>query len=317
MTISVKKIDFIKTFLIFILFVGIVLIPTASAAGSISDFPSYMLSQINDGVSNTIKKILTNEDGNNQFYKMMISNETDEMSATLKSAMAIITVIACLKIFVETFKSVAHTIERGMDIAETFFKASAGFLLRLILITRINDILSLIIDLGTWVVSQVSSIAPDVITDAITLEQLTGHSKGGITWWIQSTVILLIPFVFSIMMCLTATFASYSILIEIGLRKAMSPLAIVSIFDEGFRSPGARALKKLLAQFFRIALCLIVCAVGSELMSIALEEVLSGGNVLDSLAGCFTYVLKVIAINLTVLAFINKSAEIANDAVSV
>ena len=313
MTISVKKIDFLKYFSLIALFVGIILIPIASAAGSSSDFPSYMLNQINEGVTGVIQKTLTNEDGTNKFYTLMVSNNTDEMSSTINAAMTIVTAYACLKVLGSTIASAARSVERGIDVTETAFKSSAGFLMRMILVTRVRDILALITDLGISFIGLVCKVSPTVAVDSITLSQLTGREKGGITWWIQTTVILLIPFVLSIMMSLTATFTSYSILIEIGIRKAFSPLGIVSIFDDGFRGPGMRSVKKYLAVFIRIAICLIVCKIGSELMTAALQEVLDGGNVLDKLSDCFMYILTIIGINMSILAFINKGSEIAND----
>ena len=101
-------------------------------------------------------------------------------------------------------------------------------------------------------------------------------------------------------------------MIELGVRKAFAPFAIIDIYSEGMRSPGMRYLKRYLATFLKIAVCLLVCYLGIELMGISAEDNIAS---FDSLGDCLQYIFRIIAINFTVLGVMAKAGEYANDVV--
>lgn len=313
MVISKKQLYSIAAFCLIILFFGLFIIPTAFA-GAISDFPKYMLDTVNNGVIDTIKHNLTSNGGSNKFYNLMVSNDAAVRSAAIGAMMNATYAVSMLMVLIITFTKYFQQLEKGADPKESLYKAVASVCLIGIFVVNIDIFLGYVVQLGEWFIEQITSLSNTHPITAVTLEQITGKSSGGALWWMESVMILIIPWILSLLMCVVAQFIAFSILIELGVRKAFAPFAIVDIYSEGMRSPGVRYLKRYLATFLKIAICLIVCYFGVELMGISAEENIAN---FDSLGDCLQYIFRVIAINFTVLGVMAKAGEYANDVVGV
>lgn len=313
MIISKKNVQVFTACLLFFLFVGIFAIPAAHAGGTFSDFPKYMLDTINSGVTDSIKSNLSKD---SSFYKLMVYD--DGGSQTIKIIMGVIYGFAFIRILIMTGVKTAGMLEKGMDFSEVALKVLSSFFLMLFISVNIKSILELVVSAGEVVIDAVSAINSDSEgTNPLTLEMLTGHSSGGLAWWVQSTMILIIPYLFSLAMSVAANFMAFSILLELGIRKIFASYQVMDVVEEGLRSPGVRYLKKYLAAFLKIAIALIVCLLTNDLIISAVQDLLQNAGLFDTLGGCFAYIFQIITINFTMIAFIGKGGEYANDALGV
>lgn len=305
-----------------ILFIGIFIIPSA-VAGSISDFPQYMLKTVNTGVARTIQDALTPTKSNgevNKFYKLMVgdwdpsSNTMTGLSKGISVVMNATMGVAMLSVLIITMVRLFQDLDKGADVKESVYKSLVTLFLTGIVVLNLGDVLSLIVKIGEWLMGVLTDLAEDPGDLKITLKQITGKDKGGIIWWIQCFAILIIPWIFSLIMSLVAKFMSFSILLELGIRKAFAPFAVVDIYSEGMRSPGVRYLKRYLATFLKIVIALLAAFIGAELMVEAMKVDLAND---PTIGDVFTYILETFAINLTILGAITKSGEYTNDIVGV
>lgn len=297
---------------LFILFISIVFLPTAYAAGAISDFPKYMLDTVNNGVINTIKENLTLQ-GNDFFSNMVPVDGAAPKSAAINAMMNATYAVSMFIVIIISFVKYFEELERGADPKEAIYKALARIFMIGVFVFNLGSILQKVAEIGEWLIQTILDVASDPNnTSALTLEQITGKDSGGALWWMESVMILIIPWVLSLIMQVVAQFIAFSLLIELGIRIAFAPFAVVDIYSEGMRSPGMRYLKRYLATFIKIAICLLVCYLGNDLIKISAEQNIAN---FDSLSDCLQYVFRVIAINFTVLGVMAKTGEYANDVV--
>lgn len=311
MVISKKQLYKISSLVIVFLFVTIVFLPSAFA-GAISDFPQYMLNTINNGVIDTIRTNLTSNGGQNKFYNLMVSSDAAVRSAAIGAMMNATYAISMLMVLIISFTRYFQQLDKGADPKESLYKTLSSVFMIGIIVVNIDIFLGYVVQIGEWFIEKMTSLSNSTTATAITLEQITGKSSGGALWWMESVMILIIPWILSLLMCIVAQFIAFSILIELGVRKAFAPFAIVDIYSEGMRSPGMRYLKRYLATFLKIAVCLLVCYLGIELMGISAQDNIAN---FDSLGDCLQYIFRIIAINFTVLGVMAKAGEYANDVV--
>ena len=101
---------------------------------------------------------------------------------------------------------------------------------------------------------------------------------------------------------LASSLVVYAVAIEIGVRYALTPIAIADLYSERFRSAGWMWLKKLLACAMQGAVLYLIIFVTNELKS--------------SIGATFSVITNT-AINLTMIGMYAKSRQIANDIIGV
>lgn len=318
LNLSKNKYTIIKLSFLIFLIVQTIALQVAGAAGSISDFPDYMLDTIKTGASSTV---IANLSPQSKFYRFVVHGETTftEIKACFDAIMLAMALIGIINAIISFARNLKETTER-LEFSEAVFKCGSSFLLMMFLIINASKILSVATILGEYAVEAVANNIPTGSNDALadlTMKKITGNQSGGIIWWIQSTVILIIPYLISLILNIAANFLTFSILLEIGVRRILAPLQVVNLMEDGFRGSGMRYLKKYIATFLKIAICLIVCSLGSVLTIIAVEDISNVVGISDTLTGCLKFVLHVVTINLTVVGFMSKGGEFANDAVGV
>jgi len=62
-----------------------------------------------------------------------------------------------------------------------------------------------------------------------------------------------------------------TILVELVVRKMFFPMAMASICSEGMRSPGVAFMKKTLAVYLRLAMCVVVALITDAIISVLLQ----------------------------------------------
>jgi hypothetical protein len=273
-----------------------------------------MLDTVNTGVIDTIKTNITSNNGSNKFYELMVSGSASSRSAAIGVMMNATYAVSMLLVLIISFTRYFAELEKGADPKESLYKTLMQVFLIGIFVINIDAFLGYVIDVGEWFIDQMTGLADSqpAIT-AVTLEQLTGQATGGALWWIMSVALLIIPWILSLILQIGAQIISFSILIELGIRKAFAPFAIVDIYSEGMRSPGMRYLKKYLATFLKIAIALMVCYFGVEMMELCIEVFDDAGG----LSGAMKYIFQVITINFTIIGVIIKAGGYANDIVGV
>ena len=132
-----------------------------------------------------------------------------------------------------SFVKYFEELERGADPKEAVYKALARIFMIGVFVFNLGSILQKVAEIGEWLIQTMLDVASDPNnTSALTLEQITGKDSGGALWWMESVMILIIPWVLSLIMQVVAQFIAFSLLIELGIRIAFAPFAVVDIYNE-------------------------------------------------------------------------------------
>lgn len=312
MIITQKQIIKWATIIILVATVIILALPVGYAG--VYDFPQYMMSVINDGVINVIANNLTYNDGTNLFYAYMVRNEPIDGNNAIIFLANAVKVVSGFIVVLLALGRYFQSIEKGKDAAEGLYETFGEIFLVGLFMINIDKILEWLVMFGEWFIDVALSLTQTPAIPEINLADILGEDTGGAFWWITAVAILLIPWILSFGLQLVAQWISFSLLIEVGIRKAFSPIAVCEIYGEGLRSPGVRYLKRFLATFLKIAIAIVTCYLGSVLTGITLSD-----NIIhaDSLWDGFQFIFRILAINFTVLGVIMKGGEYANDIVGI
>ena len=208
-----------------------------------------------------------------------------------------------------------QNIDKGIDPFEAIFKSLVEICIVGIFIMYLERIVGIAIQMGIWVTKFVNEklaggVLPgeeaDVEACEEFLEKVTGEKTRTMGWRMETTIMLFLPWLFSQVLGLCAQLAIYQILIEIAIRRLFTPLAIGDIYQEGLRSPGVRYLKKILGAVLKLAVVAVVGALATQLTeAISVDE------------GGLSFVMSIIAVNLTCVFVMFKGGEYTNDIVGV
>ena len=304
---------------IIIIVATVIILALPIGYAGIYDFPSYMLSVINEGVINVIRDNLTYNDGANAFYAYMVRCEEFNGVNAIKVVANSVKVVSGFIIILLAFARYFQNLEKGKEATEGIYEMMAEICLVGMFMINIDLVLEWIVMFGEWFIDIMLSLVQTPAIPAATLESIVGDSSGGALWLICSFMILSVPWLLSLGLQVVAQWIAFSLLIEIGIRKAFAPFAVCEIYGEGLRSPGVRYLKRFLATFLKVAIALLTCYLGSVLTAIAITDNLTNvaGNGLNGIVETLQFLFRVIAINFTVIGVIMKGGEYANDIVGV
>lgn len=281
-----------------------------------NEFQMTMARQILTGVFETIQGTLTGSGSYASFYNYMVGSGIGFDNA-FASVTTVFKLLGAMWAIAIAMSHIFTNLERGQDPQETVFKALLEISITGIIIMNIDLLMQGIVGFGSDIVSMITGLVPIGDDEKLIamaedlLEATTGASTGGTLWGLKAIAILILPWVGSIIAEICAKFVALQLLIELGLRKAFAPLAITDIYQEGLRSPGVRYLKRYLAVFLKMCICLVVCFLGNELMKLANPNAIN-----DAWSG-FEYAFEVIAIEFTCIGIMFKTGEYANDIVGV
>lgn len=315
---TIHKNTIIKATIMILTIVIIFILALPVGHASIYDFPQYMLDTINEGVINVIRDNLTYNGGANTFYGYMVRGDTIGGVNVISIVANAVKVVSGFIVVLLAFARYFQNLEKGKEPMEGLYEIMSEIFLVGLFVMNIDIILEWLVDFGEWFIEIVLSLADTPAITTATLKEVLGDDTGGAFWLISSFFILAIPWVLSLGTQIVAQWIAFSLLIEIGIRKAFAPFAVCEIYGEGLRSPGVRYLKRFLATFLKIAIALLTCFLGDVLLALSIEALggVDGIN-FSSIKLIFQFVFRVIAINFTVIGVILKGGEYANDIVGV
>lgn len=266
----------------------------------IQSFCSDMYEVISGGILNVATEIF------DAGYVDSIIGEKGTAIANIVEFLKVLGIGVSLMLF--TYKMIME-IQKQQDPVDSLLKNFVDFLICFLCITNIEMMLDAIDGLGSLVIDGVKVAVADAGKTIPTVEEVFeivgfDDSIGG---WLVFMFMLLIPWCVSWIGSVLARVACYSIILELGVRRAFTPFAIADIAYEGLRSQGFRYLKKYLAVYFKEAIVLLVVVVTSALQTFAI------GNVADE--GGMNFMANIVGVSFAGLMLIFKSADWANDIV--
>lgn len=130
---------------------------------------------------------------------------------------------------------------------------------------------------GNWIVEWISSKLPDATAENLRPDMSQSSNDGNILsqiWqgikgvWNSFTQAseLMIPTLLLKMDNVVVKTISYTLFLEMAIRRAFAPIAIADILSEGIRSPGVRYFKKFFGIYMKMAIVLFVIAASWQLI---------------------------------------------------
>ena len=196
-------------------------------------------------------------------------------------------------------------LDRGEDMSEAILKLIIEITIVLSIIANSADIIAGFDAVGQTVITEISGIAasdPEAVEEDAEeiLEALTGKKTGNMWWRIAADIALFLPKALNVLVKIAAKFCILQLLFELALRQMFTPFFIADIYQEGVRSAGARHLKKYLAVYLKLIVCIVVSFLGTYLIT-----------TMGDLTG-FGVLIEIIAINFTCVGIMFKSGEYVN-----
>ena len=158
MIIKKKQVYAFSAASLLILFISIVFLPTAYAAGAISDFPKYMLDTVNNGVINTIKENLTLQ-GNEFFSNMVPVDGAAPKSAAINAMINATYAVSMFIVIIISFVKYFEELERGADPKEAIYKALARIFMIGVFVFNLGLILQKVAEIGEWLIQTILDLS--------------------------------------------------------------------------------------------------------------------------------------------------------------
>lgn len=274
---------------IFILF----FIPTAHAA-SIKDSVNDMVDFIKDGASQNI-------------YHLFSDTYTDTATTFGTTFMNYIQGMASVFAIVIMVGKLEESLSRGRGDVESLSESVIALCICMLVILYFNDVLKIVNGIGQLILK---AMATKVGDNPSNLKDDTFSHASGTMEAIGLAIKIFLPYLLAKVEVIAVKMVAFSIIIELGIRRIFFPLAIVDIYGEGMRSPGMRYIKKYLACWLRMAICIAVAYLGTQLIATATADAPTLGAAGDTF-------INNIAIAYTTIAVMLKGSDIANDIVGV
>lgn len=309
---KIKKINKLSFLMILLSFIVIIGIPSIYAESD--NMISAMCNQINNGVIETARANFTPK---NKLFKAVI---TPKNLGTLTDFMNWQAVLCTMAIAIMSMYRMFDTLNKGHDVLQTFLKMLIDVCLSFVLFSYVPDILGFIVDGGTDFINQ---LIPDKSDSAVketllTCKNVCGTDDPGLIDTLVGFAILIVPWTCSLAMQIAIKFISFSIVLELGIRRTFAPIACVDMIGEGLRSPGVRYLKRYFGVFLKMCVCLVICILVEKLTEVLFQTDLKETEKLfESIGGILDYCVSVIAMNFTAVGLMFKAGEYSNDALGV
>lgn len=287
-----KNIYITSAAIILVAFLVLIIFPFFGANAISETLCNNMLKVINDGPITAIRDTLTGS-----IYEEMMSH------SAVTTTKSVVFGLATGMVVLHAYITMITEIHRGQNGVESFIKALIETIVAACILLYLDEILKAIDDLGKGLFDQLSTVleASSNSGTTLTMTQLYRAKKTGeldFLYYGGVMFAMLLPWVGSWASQVVGYIAAFSILFELGIRRVFMPFAVSDIISEGLRSPGIRYLKRYLAVYIKMCLCLVICALIRVFLTAA------SGNVIMILATYFT-----------ALSLMFKTGEYANDIV--
>lgn len=283
-----KKIKTLMMLFLLITAVVIFTIPTASAF----DNPAWKWQEeMNFGVWDIVNDTFF---GGNYYQAIMNNN----IAAIIGNSVKGVGIVFCLVFFVV---QAVHNMDRGTDQIDAILKAIISFSIAWVVIINCDLIFDALQGLGEGISNVIQGSLSR--TDAPKIDIIKNETTANIFEILGDCLTMILPY-FGMKICeIAMKLAMYSILMEIIVRRAFAPMAIADVCGEGLRSPGVRYMKRFLACYLKVALCMVIAFLGSTLLGVANHDT-------DT-----NFAIEILAIDFTIAGMMFKTSELANDIV--
>lgn len=266
--------------------------PTAHAAPTLKGIANGMMQYINNGASQNIYELFTDT-----YTDAALTFGTDFMTFCqgLGSVVAIVIMIAKLE----------ESLARGRGDYDALSEGVIALAICLLVVLYSNDIINIINGLGNLIITAMSTHVASGNTGFApnTFEEASSTVEA------MAIIIKFFPvYLLCLLEVLAVKMVAFSIILELGVRRIFFPLAIVDVYGEGMRSSGMRYMKKYLACWVRMSLCIAVAYLGNVLIA-----TVNTSGIIDT-SNAF---INQIAIGYTTIAVMLKGQDVANDIVGV
>ena len=200
-----------------------------------------------------------------------------------------------------------ETLARGKGEEEALSEGVISLSICLLVVLYCNDILDIINGLGQLILEAMSHFVSTGVDTGLTSDHI--DPAGGTMEAIGLLMKIFPIYLLSKVEVIAVKMVAFSIILELGIRRLFFPLAIADIYGEGMRSPGMRYMKKYLACWVRMSICIAVAYLGNQMIA-----TVSGGG---GAAGTADDFVNNIAIGYTTIAVMLKGQDVANDIVGV
>ena len=308
-TLSEKKKKIMRTSRLLMIGAFVLLFFVIPSARAEEDLPHIMIEQINCGIF----EVINNNLYNSTYYTWV----TDPNNAMLRGIYLGFKGIAAFIVIIYAITRLLTHIEHGQDPQEAVYK--------ILVEIGVSGMLVMAADKIVDVIAQLSGILIDIMirganvadtNNGITLTSVSGAESGGWLWWIQCVLMLFIPYIASLLAEVAAQFVAFTILMELAIRRTFVPFAIADAYGEGLRSPGVKYLKKYIATYMKVGICILCCAIGTAFIYISAAET-GGVGAANTAGSVLHYLFRVIAIEFTAIGIMVKGGDFANDALGV
>ncbi len=298
-------------------------------ASDANEIQKAMAKYIIAGVTDSITKALDDKathmgigdegpTADNPFLAITIgSYDTGEgtILASIGTFTDVLTYIAFLLMVIVALSRLVQNLDKGIEAHQAVFKTIIEICIGGIILINAPEIIALIVKLALALYSTLAgSITPAVDGRSLDdqaidlINAAMGNHTGAWYWGLFCYVVLAIPFLGAFIASIAAKFCVYQVLIELCIRRIFAPFAIYNIYEEGFRSPGVRYLKKIVACGLKLCICMLV--------GVFLSMYYKGATSAAGGAGqFFAYCGQMLAVSLTGIGFMFKGGEVANDVV--
>ena len=230
-----KQIINISRILIIMAFLFILLIPTAfaEAEGNICQF---FLDQIQSGMMENIQSILSKDD---KIYEVMTTSDEELQLEIVQTVFDVLKAVGALIALAIALIHLFEKLERGQDGVESAYKCVIEVAFVILVLMNLEKLMGGIVGVGVALIDEIGTagLIENQGADQVTLEQICGTNDPQFFTLVKAFLILIVPWVASVIITIFLKFTLYSFLIEIGIRRAFAPLACCDIYAEGLRSP--------------------------------------------------------------------------------
>lgn len=237
----------------------------------------------------------------------------DYYSKITENGSVLATIVKSFKIFGAAFAlglgliKMITEIQKAQDPTDCVLRYFFELCIVILVVLNIDKIIEVIDSLGTLVLEQIGEAQVDAATTNKSIDDIRDAMGYSDSWWgwLSFAIALIIPYAFAWIEGIAARVISYSIIIELGIRRAFIPFAVGDIGIEGLRSHGFRYLKKYLGVYLQEAIVIVTCIVLSTLSKAVLEIDANGIDLILNLLG----------VNLAGLMVMFEATSWANDIV--
>lgn len=284
-SLSDKKIMLILLLLAFI--ISFCPLPSVSAAtDGDNSMPLSMMKTICSGISESISDALKKD---SPIYTACIGDDAEIMQAT-KTFRDVLKTIAVFWVCSIAMIRCIHNIDQGKDPFSCVIKILIEIGIVGLFIIYSDKIASLCVELGIGLVDEAATagfnpesrkvdinLGDSGVANSIEkiFDIIIGSKAGQYVFNGMMQSNLRVAYVMSTISQLLAKFLVYQVLIEVGIRRIFTPLAVADVYGEGLRSPGVRYLKKFVACFLKLIIAMAAGWVAGAAVQRVADSILS------------------------------------------